>query len=305
MGGNALGGGRRAATVETERAAARSAAKHIATLVADGCRLVVTHGNGPQVGHALRRSELAAGELPPVPMDVAVAQTQGSIGYLLARALADALAALGHDVPVTPVVTEVVVDPDDPAFDRPEKPIGPYFSAAEASASTAERGWVVRDFGTPGWRRVVASPRPLAILQLEAVRMLTGAGTVAVAVGGGGIPVAMRGGTLVGVEAVVDKDLSSGLLARELGADALIIATDVARVTLRYGTPAERPLDRLTVQEAREYLAAGEFPAGSMGPKVEAIADFVEAGGRVGVITSLERIVDAWHGRAGTRIEAV
>lgn len=304
VGGNALLPTGSLGTLEEQWRAVRATAEQVARLAASGRRLVVTHGNGPQVGLALRRAALAEPELPALTMDVAVAHTQGEIGYALARSIADALPALGGHRPVVALISQVLVDPADPAFEAPDKPIGGFLTEAEAARLGAQRGWRFARLapGPRGWRRVVASPEPLAILEIASIRDLVDAGTVVVAGGGGGIPVARGRDLMAGVAAVVDKDLVSALIARELGADLLLIATAVERVALDYGLPEQRWLDRLTVGEAAGHLAAGQFPAGSMGPKIAAALRFVRDSGARAVITDLDHLGDAWQGQAGTQL---
>ena len=278
----------------------------LADLVAAGWDLVISHGNGPQVGFILRRSELAIEEVAPVPLDYAVADTQGAIGSMFVKALSGELARRGLSRPVIAVVTHCLVDPADPAFARPTKPVGSFLDEATAKARAEELGWrVVEDAGR-GWRRVVASPQPERVVERDTIAALLAAGTIVVAVGGGGIPVsASADGALVGVEAVIDKDLASALLARDLGADMLLIPTGVSRVAIGFGTASERWLDVLTVAEARAYADAGEFGKGSMEPKVRAVADFVAATpGATGAIGAPGEIAEILAGRAGTRIVA-
>jgi carbamate kinase len=277
---------------------------HLVDLVARGYRLVVSHGNGPQVGFILRRSELAQGEVDPIPLDYAVADTQGAIGYMFVKALSNELARRGLNRPVVAIVTHSVVDPEDEAFKQPTKPIGSFLDEATARARQKTLGWTIMEDAGRGFRRTVPSPRPQRILESETIRRLLDSGAVVVAAGGGGIPVAVKAdGTIVGVEAVVDKDLASSLLAHELGADLLLIPTGVSRVAIRFGTPAQKWLDTLSVEEARAYIAAGEFGAGSMEPKVAAVADFVaRTPGGVGVIGAPDEIAAIIEGRAGTRI---
>jgi carbamate kinase len=275
----------------------------VADLVAAGVDVVLTHGNGPQVGNLLVKNELAAAVVPPVPLDWCGAQTQGSIGFLIQDALDAALATRGVDRKVATVVTRTLVDGDDPGFRRPTKPVGRFLPESEARP-LIEHGQTWEDRGDKGWRRVVASPEPLEILDAPAVTALASAGFVVVGAGGGGIPVVRRSdGSLHGVEAVVDKDLSAALLARAVGAEVLVIATDVPNVLLGYGTPDERPVERVSAQQMRALQREHDFASGSMGPKVEAAVRFVESGGRRAVITSLEKIEQAVHGRAGTVIE--
>ncbi|HEX6576942.1 MAG TPA: carbamate kinase [Jiangellaceae bacterium] len=303
LGGNAMtaAGGR--ARPEDQIAAIGVAARRIAEVVADGHEVAVTHGNGPQVGNLLVKNEIAASVVPPVPLDWCGAQTQGTIGFVLLNALERSLAEVGAARPVGAVVTRTLVDVADPAFARPTKPIGRYLPADEA-AVMIEHGQSWDDRGAPGWRRVVASPEPIEVLDAPAVAALLAAGFVVVGAGGGGVPVAREAnGTLRGVEAVIDKDLAAAVLGRTLGVDVLVIATDVDHVALDFGTPAQRTLGRLRVTELRGHARAGHFGSGSMGPKVEAACRFVEAGGRRTVITSLDRIAGAVAGTAGTVVE--
>ena len=273
-------------------------------MVEQGWKLVVSHGNGPQVGFILRRSELAEGEVDPVPVDYAVADTQGAIGYMFVKALRNELARRGLSRPVVAVVTHSVVDLDDPAFGNPTKPVGSFLDEARARELAASQGWTIAEDAGRGWRRTVASPRPRTILETDVIGRLLDDGAIVVAVGGGGIPVALEAdGTVVGVEAVVDKDIASGLLAHELGADLLMIPTGVPRVAIGFGTPSETWLDTITVEQARDYIASGQFGKGSMEPKVEAVADFVAATpGAVGVIGAAEEIPAILAGTSGTRI---
>ena len=273
-------------------------------MVEQGWKLVVSHGNGPQVGFILRRSELAESEVDPVPVDYAVADTQGAIGYMFVKALRNELARRGLSRPVVAVVTHSVVDPEDPAFRNPTKPVGSFLPEARAKEMAAALGWTIAEDAGRGWRRTVASPQPTAILETDVIRRLLDDGAIVVAVGGGGIPVVVDAdGQVTGREAVVDKDLASGLLAHDLGAEMLMIPTGVPRVAIGFGTPDEKWLDSITVAQAREYIAAGYFGKGSMEPKVEAVADFVAATpGAVGVIGAAEEIPAILAGTSGTRI---
>jgi carbamate kinase len=271
-------------------------------LLAAGHGLVLTHGNGPQVGEELLRMEISKPVMPALTLDLCVAETEGSLGYAIQQVLGNLLRTDGRPARVASVVTQVLVDPNDPAFDRPTKPIGSFYTKAQAARMAKEHGWhVVEDSGR-GWRRVVPSPRPVAVVEAPLIRALVDAGMIPVAVGGGGIPVLETAAGLRGVEAVIEKDLATVVLARDLGADTVLFLTGVDRVAVDFGRPGQRFLDRLAVAEARRLLAAGEFPAGSMGPKVEAAVEFVERGGARAVITSLDRIADAVAGRAGTAI---
>jgi len=268
-----------------------------------GYRAVLTHGNGPVVGNILFRMALTSKHLVPMPMDVCVAHSQGGIGYMLQQSLANVLVRHGIRRSVSSIVTEVEVDPNDPAFTHPTKPVGRFFSEADAQRIAAETGWdFVEDSGR-GWRRVVPSPMPLAILDTPAINALLAAGVIPIAAGGGGIPVVRApGGGYRGVAAVVDKDLTSGLLAADVGAGQLVMLTGVERVALDFGKPTQRSIERLTVAEARKHLADGQFPPGSMGPKIAAALGFIERGGPRAVITSLDKLDLALDGRAGTAI---
>ena len=293
LGGNAMTGPGGSATPQDQDAAVAAAMEHVADLVAAGVDVVLTHGNGPQVGNLLVKNELAAAVVPPVPLDWCGAQTQGTIGFLIMDALERALAQRGVDRRVATLVTRTRVDGADAGFARPTKPIGRYLPADEA-ALLVEHGQTWEDRGARGWRRVVASPEPLEILDAPAIGVLSNAGYVVVGAGGGGIPVVRDDdGSLRGVEAVIDKDLAAALLARSLDVDVLVIATDVDHAILDYGTDRARPIGRVTTGEMRAHAADGQFASGSMGPKVEAALRFVEQGGTRSVITSLLRIGDA------------
>lgn len=302
LGGNAMTGPDGSATPGAQIAAITGAMGHAARLVDHGHELVITHGNGPQVGNLLVKNELAAHVVPPVPLDWCGAQTQGTLGMTILDALDGALAAVDADRPVAALVTRTLVSHDDPGFSNPTKPVGRYVDA-EAARRMIDHGQVWEDRGEKGWRRVVASPDPLAVLDVEAARTLLEAGYVVVSAGGGGIPVVRdRNGRLHGVEAVIDKDLTAALLATSLDADVLVIATDVDHASVAFGTDHQRDLGRVRLAELRALADAGEFASGSMGPKVEAVLRFVAAGGR-GVITSLTHITDAVEGSFGTVVE--
>jgi carbamate kinase len=307
LGGNAMTGPDGSATVEAQELAVATAMDAVAGLVADGVEVVLTHGNGPQVGNLLVKNELAADVVPPVPLDWCGAQTQATIGFLVLDALEAALAARGSDRRVAALVTRTLVDPDDPGFTTPTKPVGRYVPRERAQALIAH-GETWQDRGDQGWRRVVASPEPLEVLDAPAVLALLAAGFVVVAAGGGGIPHTRQpDGSVHGIGAVLDKDLTAALLARTVAAEVLVIATDVEHAVLDFGTEHARPLGRVTPDELRSYAAAGQFASGSMGPKVEAVVRFVEQGGRRAVITSLDRITAAvagtGTGTAGTVVE--
>ena len=286
---------------EDQKAAITLAMDEVAAIVASGAQVLLTHGNGPQVGNLLVKNEIAANVVPPVPLDWCGAQTQGTIGFLIMNALETALTRRGVAAGRPAVlVSRTLVRADDPHFADPTKPIGRYLPADEAAAMI-EHGQTWKDLGAKGWRRVVASPEPVECLDADAAHVLLDAGYTVVCAGGGGVPVAMdpETGVLGGVEAVIDKDLTAALLARQLGADTLLIATDVKAVTTGWGTPGERPLGAVSVTELRELAERGEFGSGSMGPKVDAACRFA-AGGGTAIITHLSAIDEALAGRAGT-----
>jgi len=299
LGGNAMTAPDGRARVEDQIAAAKVAMAAVAELVAEGVDVVLTHGNGPQVGNLLLKNEIAASIVPPVPLDWCDASTQATLGFVLMNALDDELRARGVDRRTATVVTRVRIDEGDPGFTHPSKPIGRFLPADEA-ALLVEHGETWEDRGEKGWRRVVASPEPLEILDADAVRALVDAGFVVVANGGGGIPTVLEADTLHGVEAVIDKDLGAALLARVIDAHVLVVATDVPNAVLRFGTPDAEPLGTVDVRRMRELAAEGHFASGSMGPKVDAVCRFVERGGTRAVITNLDNIVAAVAGRAGT-----
>lgn len=302
LGGNALSPATSTGSVEEMRSSLAQTGAVLAGLVADGVSLALTHGNGPQVGRILLQQEAAAPEVPPMPMDVCGAQSQGQIGYLLAQELDNALRGRGLTQRVFALVTQVVVDGRDPAFRRPTKPVGPYHDRAGAQRLAATSGHVFQEVAPDRWRRVVASPRPLGFVEEAALRMVADAGHVLVAAGGGGVPVVWADGRYRGVEAVVDKDRTAAQLARILEAEQLVILTEVPRVQVGFGTDHARECARLTAGQARKLLAAGEFPEGSMGPKIEACCDFVEKGGKRAVIASLHDAADAVFADAGTQV---
>jgi carbamate kinase len=305
VGGNALILDEQHRTVKDQYAVCVATSGYIVGLIQEGYRLVITHGNGPQVGFILRRSELSRHELHEVPLDSCGADSQGAIGYQVQQAMYNQMRNWPDPPPVATVVTQTVVDLDDPSFRKPSKPIGSFMSESEAAAHREKDGWnVVEDAGR-GFRRVVPSPRPKRIVETEVIRKLVEAGTVVVAAVGGGIPVIeLEDGSLTGCEAVIDKDLATSLLARELKADLLIVCTAVERVCLNYRKPEEKALDRVTLAEAKRYLAEGHFAPGSMKPKIEAVIEFLEGGGREALITDPAHLVAAIQGKAGTRIVA-
>jgi len=303
IGGNSLIKDAEHSTVFDQYRACGETSDRIADIVAEGYRVVITHGNGPQVGFILLRSELAKEVLHQVPLDSCGADTQGAIGYQISQTLDNELRRQGIEKGVVAIVTQTVVDAADPGFQSPSKPIGPFYSEAAAREHQDKEGWVMREDAGRGWRRVVASPRPLEIIEEPAIEALLAKDIIVVAVGGGGIPVIRRGdGSLQGVGAVIDKDWASCLLAKNLGAEKFILSTAVDRVALNFGKPDQREIDRMTVAEAHGYLEEGHFPAGSMKPKIEAAIDFLEDGGQEVIITRPDLLEDAIHGRAGTHI---
>ena len=302
VGGNSLIRAGEKGTIAEQFANARRTAEAIVQIIRLGFHVVVTHGNGPQVGAALLRSERSADHVYTHSLDVCDATTQGEIGYLLQQSLQGALADAGLNTPVVTVLTQVVVSPGDPAMERPTKPIGPFYSAREAELRRQQLGWHVMEDAARGYRRVVPSPEPIEIVEEGVIRRLTDTGVLVIAVGGGGIPVVRAGRGLRGIEAVIDKDRASGLLASRLRSDLFIISTDTERVCLNYKKPDQKPLGRVTADELARYHAEGHFPPGNMGPKIESALRFLENGGREVVITSNQRLLDAVRGDAGTHV---
>jgi carbamate kinase len=302
IGGNSLIKDREHQTVRDQYIAAGETCWHIASMIKDGWNVAIGHGNGPQVGFILRRSELASHELHEVPLDVCGADSQGAIGYALAQNLENDFRRLGLDRHAVAIVTQTEVAADDPAFTRPTKPIGSFMDEATAARRHDEDGWAVVEDAGRGWRRVVPSPAPLRIVEEAAIRSLVESGFVVISVGGGGIPVvADENGDLVGVAAVIDKDLGCSLLATCLDAELLLVTTSVEKVALDYGTPRQTWVDRLTLEQAKEYLAEGtHFLEGSMAPKIEAVIGFLERGGGRAIITDPENVERALAGETGT-----
>jgi carbamate kinase len=302
VGGNALVRAGEKGTVSEQTANARRTAAAIAGLVREGYRLVITHGNGPQVGAQLLRSERASDQVPEQTLDVCGAASQGEIGYLLSQALDDAMAVAGLRVPVVSVVTQTIVSPDDPAMQHPTKPIGPFYSRADAEERRRTLGWQIVEDASRGYRRVVPSPEPVDIVELEVIRDLMDHGVLVVACGGGGIPVIRHNRMLQGIDAVIDKDRASAMLASRLSVDIFAISTDTDYVYLDYKRPTQRPLLHVTDEEVQAHYNAGQFPPGNMGPKVESALRFIRQGGREVVITSNEHLCEAVLGTAGTHI---
>lgn len=304
LGGNALQEAGKPATAQAQLEVVEKTSEYIADIVERGYEVIVAHGNGPQVGRIVIQNEVASASTPAMPFDVCGAMSQGMIGYHIQQGLSKVLRHRGINKNVVTVVTQVVVDKDDPKFKAPSKPIGPFYTEEEAKAIAAEKGYTMKEDAGRGWRRVVASPLPVEIVELDAVKTLNDAGFVVVTVGGGGIPVIRNdAGDLEGVAAVIDKDLASEKLARDMDADALVILTAVEKVSINFKKPDQKDLDRMSAAEAKQYIKEGHFAPGSMLPKIEAALNFVESKpGRVAIITSLDKAVDAIEGRAGTTI---
>lgn len=304
LGGNALQEAGKPATAQAQLEVVEKTSEYIADIVERGYEVIVAHGNGPQVGRIVIQNEVASASTPAMPFDVCGAMSQGMIGYHIQQGLSKVLRHRGINKNVVTVVTQVVVDKDDPKFKAPSKPIGPFYTEEEAKAIAAEKGYTMKEDAGRGWRRVVASPLPVEIVELDAVKTLNDAGFVVVTVGGGGIPVVRNeAGDLEGVAAVIDKDLASEKLARDMDADALVILTAVEKVSINFKKPDQKDLDRMSAAEAKQYTKEGHFAPGSMLPKIEAALNFVESKpGRVAIITSLDKAVDAIEGRAGTTI---
>jgi carbamate kinase len=307
IGGNAVLRAGEEATLENQMANLRRTSAHLARMIRNGYDMVLTHGNGPQVGNILLQNEICREDVPAMPLDICVGESQGQLGYMIQQVLTEALRNEGLNKVVTCVLTRVVVDPDDPAFGNPTKPIGPYYTEEEAVELRETRGWtLVEDIKRGGYRRVVPSPEPVSIVERSAIRRLVFGGEsqaeVVIAAGGGGIPVVMRNGRYEGVEAVIDKDLAACVLACDIHEKLLILLTDVDRVYLNYGTDHAEPLERITTEELERYENEGHFPPGSMGPKVKAATRFLRHGGERVIITSPDLLEAALDGKAGTHI---
>ena len=303
FGGNALLRPEDRGTQEEQIARAKQAARWLAEIVRYGYKLIVVHGNGPQVGNILIQAEEASTKIPPQSLDVAVAQTEGSIGFMLQQAIRNRLEATGVGGEVATILTEVEVDANDIAFKRPAKPIGPFFTRYRAEALERDLGWTMKEDSGRGWRHVVPSPKPLRILNINTIAHMLDTAACVIAAGGGGIPVVRgRDNAWRGIEAVIDKDYASAKLAADLKADIFIILTGVHKVAIDFGKPTERALDRMTVAEAEKHMADGQFPAGSMGPKIESALLFVRATGRQVLITDVEVLREALEGKDGTVI---
>lgn len=304
FGGNALLRPEDRGTQEEQIARAKQAARWLAEIVRHDYKLLVVHGNGPQVGNILVQAEEASTKIPPQSLDVCVAQTEGSIGFMLQQAIRNRLESIGLGGEVATILTEVEVDPNDPAFKRPTKPIGPFFTRYRAEALERDLGWTMKEDSGRGWRHVVPSPRPLRILNCNTIARMLETASVVVAAGGGGIPVVKgRDGQWRGIEAVIDKDYASALLAANLKADLFIILTGVPKVAIDFNKPSQRFVDRMTVAEAEQHMAGGQFPPGSMGPKIDSAIQFVKATGRQVLITDVDVLREALEGKDGTVIE--
>lgn len=302
VGGNSLiSSGGKKGNLDTHKLA-RTVCEELATIAQFRGGVVITHGNGPQVGFELLRNKMAASCVPPDGMDVNVAATQGYIGYLLQQVLGDVLEERGVDIPVTALVTQVLVAPDDPAFENPSKPVGPFYSEEEADKINNEFGWIMKEDAGRGWRRVVPSPKPRRILELESIRTLVNAGQIVICAGGGGVPVVREGYKVRGVPAVIDKDHVSALLSTRLEADTYVISTAVPEVYVNFGKPDQRPIHSATLEEMERFVYQGEFAEGSMLPKIRASIGFLKHGGEKVVISSPGSILSALDGEAGTTI---
>ncbi len=303
LGGNAIISESASGTIDEQYSIARQTMKQVTGLVRSGAKLLLTHGNGPIVGNIMIRNEAAKEFIPPMPLFICGADSQGGIGLMMQQALANELTRAGISRPVAAVVTQVVVDPDDPAFDDPSKPIGPFYTEEQGARIARERNWFVREDSNRGYRRAVASPAPKEVVELDVIRTLLDEGVIVIAAGGGGVPVFRgAGGVLRGVDAVVDKDLTSLVLARSLGFDTLVFVTGTDHAYLDFGTDTPKPLGAISLSELRKHHADGHFPAGSMGPKVDAAIEFITAGGKHVIIASPDNLLAAFDASSGTHV---
>ena len=303
LGGNALIREGERGTIQEQFANTRKSIKGIVQCIKKGFDVVITHGNGPQVGNMLLRTELSRDKVPELPLGICVADTEGAIGYMIQQTLVNSLQRECIKKCVVTILTQVIVDKDDKAFENPTKPIGPFYSVKEADKLINEKGWKMVEDSHRGYRRVVASPKPLKIVEDESVKRLLESGEIVIAAGGGGIPVILKEDeTLEGVDVVIDKDLASSVLALDIKASYLMMLTGVDRVYLNYGEPNKRPLDTITVEEAETYMAEGHFPPGSMGPKIQAAINFLKGGGECVFITAIDKVKESIAGETGTRI---
>lgn len=302
LGGNALLRKGQKGTYQEQLENAKRTAKFLADVIEKGYEVVITHGNGPQVGAIMLQNEIAKEVVPPFPLDVANAETQALIGYMIQQSLKNELNARGIDKEIVTLITQVVVDEDDPAFNNPTKFIGPYYTEEEAKKLMQEKGWIIKPDPRGGWRRVVPSPDPKDIVEKNIIRDLVNQGFIVITAGGGGIPVVKTDHGYEGIEAVIDKDLASALVGKIVRADTLLILTDVEYVLLNYKKPNQKPIKQMSASEAEKYYREGHFPPGSMGPKVLACIRFVRWGGKKGIIGHLERATEALEGKTGTVI---
>lgn len=303
LGGNAILKHTEKGTAKEQFENVRKTSEYIVELISEGYHLALTHGNGPQVGDILLAYDYAKDYLPPMPLDVCGAQSQGMIGYMFQLSLKNILKDWGIDKSVVTILTQTLVHPEDPQFENPSKPIGPFYTALEADQLRREKNWTIENDSGKGFRRLVPSPIPLGFVEEGCIKTLYDSGDLVIASGGGGIPVTLTDGSLKGIECVIDKDYAASLLATLIEAEILLILTDVEKISLYYGTPREEGLDHLSKSEALKYLEEGHFPPGSMGPKVKSAIDFLDYGGKKVVVTSLESALDALKGNTGTTIE--
>jgi carbamate kinase len=303
LGGNAILKHKEKGTAEEQFENIRLTAKHLVKLIQKDYHMAITHGNGPQVGDILLKNELAKASLPPMPLDICNAESQGMIGYMLQQCLTAELTLASINKPIVTIISQALVDKDDPAFQNPSKPIGPFYTALEASQLRKEKGWTIINDSGRGFRRVVPSPIPREIIEGPSIKHLYNQGVIVIAVGGGGIPIIRKkDGTIQGVEGVIDKDHAAALLAKLIGAETLVILTDVPKVYLHYGQPNQTALDAVSVPDAKRYLAQGHFAPGSMKPKIEATIDFIESGGTQAIITSIDQVELSLQRKKGTII---
>jgi carbamate kinase len=305
LGGNAILRYKEKGTANEQLENIRKTSRHLVHLLKNGYKIAITHGNGPQVGDILIKNELSSDMLPPMPLDICGAQSQGMIGYMLQQSMQNEMTKTGIHVPVVSIVTQTIIDGNDKAFQQPTKPIGPFYDTSEAEVLRKKKGWTIIEDSGRGYRRVVPSPNPKAIVERDIIRLLYERGVIVIAVGGGGVPVIIEEDYgFKGVEAVVDKDLGAQVLANSIDVDILLMLTDVENVSLNYGKVDKINLDKMTIHEAQRYLQEGHFPPGSMGPKIEAAIKFVQSGGEKAVISSLEKAWQALEGTAGTTIHS-
>lgn len=303
IGGNTLIRSSEKGTIEEQFEHAKAAISHVIKIIEKGYKVVITHGNGPIVGNILIRNEAAKKIIPPMPLYICNADSEGGIGFMIQQTLYNQLKKKGVKKDVVTVVTQVVVDKNDPAFLNPTKPIGPFYTKEEADILKKERGWAMIEDSNRGYRRVVPSPRPLKVIEADAIKKLADSGAIVIAAGGGGVPVVeLQNGDLTGVDAVIDKDLATSLLAKDISAEVFINLTQIDKVYINFGKTDQIGLNNLTVSDAKKYLSQGEFAPGSMGPKIEAAIEFLEAGGKEVIITAPELIEKAMEKMAGTRI---